>query len=98
MSRHRCCTSNMRALWATFMLNTLFTIAQTIGATASNSLALLSDTGTMWVDSATYAVNLIQTVGSDAFTIVTSRTKSSCWLRHDGQQRSFARQIWATKF
>ena len=50
---------NMRALWATFLLNTIFTTAQMVGGVASNSLALISDTGTMFVDSATYAVNLV---------------------------------------
>ena len=54
----RCCTENMRALWTTFALNTIFTLAQATGATAANSLALLGDTGTMFIDSATYAVNL----------------------------------------
>lgn len=33
-------------------------MAQTIGATAANSLALLGDTGTMYVDSATYLINI----------------------------------------
>ena len=49
----------MRALWATFGLNTSFTFAQMLGARAANSLALLGDTGTMAVDSLTYAINLI---------------------------------------
>ena len=49
----------MRALWATFLLNTSFAIAQMFGARAANSLALLGDTGTMCVDSATYAINIV---------------------------------------
>ena len=56
--RRRCCTLNMRALWATFLLNTTFTIAQMFGASAAHSLALLGDTGTMVVDSLTYAINI----------------------------------------
>lgn len=40
------------------MLNTVFTLAQIGGATAANSLALMGDTGTMAIDSATYAVNI----------------------------------------
>jgi Co/Zn/Cd efflux system component len=54
----RCGTSNMRALWATFLLNTSFTTAQALGAAAANSLALFSDTGTMAIDSATYLINI----------------------------------------
>ena len=53
-----CCTSSLQALWWTFALNTTFTLAQTAGATAANSLALLGDTGTMYVDSVTYAINI----------------------------------------
>ena len=53
-----CCDANMRALWAIFGLNTAFTIAQLCGAAAANSLALMGDTGTMAVDSMTYAINL----------------------------------------
>ena len=48
----------MRALWITFGLNTTFTIIQLLGAAAANSLALMGDTGTMFVDSVTYAINL----------------------------------------
>ena len=55
---HRCCTQNLRALWTTLLLNTSFTIAQIFGAAAAHSLALLGDTGTMVVDSITYAVNI----------------------------------------
>ena len=54
----RCCTPSLRALWTTFLLNTVFTLAQIGGATAANSLALMGDTGTMAIDSATYAVNI----------------------------------------
>ena len=54
----KCSEPNMRALWATFILNTSFTICQALGARAANSLALLGDTGTMAVDSLTYAINL----------------------------------------
>ena len=48
----------MRALWAIFVLNTLFTATQFVGARAANSLALMGDTGTMAIDSLTYAINL----------------------------------------
>ena len=48
----------MRALWATFILNTVFTVAQLIGSRAANSLALMSDTSTMAIDSLTYAINV----------------------------------------
>ena len=54
-----CCAPNMRALWITFSLNTVFTITQLIGATASHSLALMGDTGTMGIDSLTYLINII---------------------------------------
>lgn len=57
-SQRRCCTSNLRALYATFLLNTAFTLAQFFGARSANSLSLMSDTGIMFVDSATYAVNI----------------------------------------
>ena len=39
-------------------MNTCFTVAQTFGAAAANSLALAGDTGTMYVDSGTYAINI----------------------------------------
>ena len=48
----------MRALWTTFLLNTVFTVVQFFFARMANSLALMGDTGTMFVDSATYLVNL----------------------------------------
>ena len=31
MARHRCCTANLRALWATCLLNTVFTMCQVAG-------------------------------------------------------------------
>ena len=54
----RCGNANIRALWWTFLLNTGFTVAQVAGAAAANSLAMMGDTGTMLVDSATYAINI----------------------------------------
>lgn len=65
--RSACCAANLRALWATFLLNTAFTFAQVIGATAANSLALLGDTGTMFVDSVTYAINIFAELNKHRF-------------------------------
>ena len=54
-----CCGSTtLSALWATVAFNTVFTLAQCFGAVLANSVALLSDTGTMFVDSLTYACNI----------------------------------------
>ena len=54
----KCCTSNLRALWAVFILSTGFASTQAVGATAANSLSLLADTGTMFIDSVTYIINI----------------------------------------
>jgi len=54
-----CGSSAIRALWATFFLNSLFTSAQVVGTIISHSVALGGDTGTMVVDSATYLINII---------------------------------------
>ena len=48
-----------RPLWLAFVGNTVFTSAQVVGATFANSLAMSSDTSTMFVDSVTYLVSLI---------------------------------------
>ena len=48
-----------RPLWLAFVGNTVFTSAQVVGATFANSLAMFSDTSTMFVDSVTYLVSLI---------------------------------------
>ena len=49
---------DIRALWLTFCLNTSFTGCQLAGSIISHSLALSADTGTMFVDSGTYAINI----------------------------------------
>ena len=56
--RRACCADNVRALWLLLALNTGYTALQTAGAILANSLSLLSDTGTMYVDSVTYLINL----------------------------------------
>ena len=48
-----------RPLWLAFVGNTVFTSAQVVGATLANSLAMFSDTSTMFVDSVTYLVSLV---------------------------------------
>ena len=53
-----CSTPAIRALWATFALNSVFTAAQVAGSIISHSLALMGDTGTMCVDSGTYLINI----------------------------------------
>jgi Co/Zn/Cd efflux system component len=58
-SRHPCWTPTARALWAAFALNTTFTCGQLVGALAANSIAMLGDTSTMFVDSVTYAAGLL---------------------------------------
>lgn len=58
-ARCLCCHSrSLRALWVTFFMNTLFTIAQAFGSIIAHSKALGADTGTMFVDSATYLINI----------------------------------------
>ena len=58
-----CCTirwdDRTRPLWLAFVGNTVFTSAQVVGATFANSLAMFSDTSTMFVDSVTYLVSLV---------------------------------------
>ena len=56
--RRACCADNVRALWLLLALNSGYTALQTFGAVLANSLSLLSDTGTMYVDSVTYLINL----------------------------------------
>jgi Co/Zn/Cd efflux system component len=53
-----CSTSNLRALWGLFLLNTTFAIAQMIAANIANSLTMFSDSGSMLVDSVSYAISL----------------------------------------
>ena len=53
------CDERTRPLWSAFVGNTVFTTAQVFGATFANSLAMFSDTSTMFVDSITYLVSLI---------------------------------------
>ena len=52
-------TNNLRALWGMFILNTLFAIAQMVGAVIANSLSMFSDSGSMLVDSFAYMVNIL---------------------------------------
>lgn len=47
-----------KSLFAMFLLNTVFSCAQIVAALHANSLALLADSGTMLVDSVTYAFNI----------------------------------------
>ena len=59
----KCCTSNLRALWAVFILSTGFAslrIVILVGATAANSLSLLVRPTwmTMFIDSVTYIINI----------------------------------------
>ena len=53
------CDERTRPLWSAFVGNTVFTTAQVFGATFANSLAMFSDTSTMFVDSITYLVSLV---------------------------------------
>jgi Co/Zn/Cd efflux system component len=58
-NKRTCCgTSNLRALWGLFLLNTTFAISQMIGAQLANSLSMFSDSGSMLVDSFAYLINL----------------------------------------
>ena len=60
-SRRKCliCGSRaLRALWVAFCCNTVFTVSQAFGSIISNSKALGADTGTMFVDSGTYLINI----------------------------------------
>lgn len=57
-----CGSASVRALWATFLLNSVFTGAQFAGSIISNSVALGADTGTMAVDSLTYLINIVAEV------------------------------------
>jgi len=54
-----CGSHDIRALWATFLFNSIFTVAQLFGSILSGSQALFSDTSTMFVDSATYLINIL---------------------------------------
>jgi len=57
--RKTCCgTSNLRALWGMFLLNTAFAISQMIGSIIANSLSMFSDSGSMLVDSFAYMINI----------------------------------------
>jgi Co/Zn/Cd efflux system component len=49
---------NLRSLWGFFALNTVFAAAQMTAAVVNNSLSMISDSGSMLVDSLTYAVNI----------------------------------------
>lgn len=51
-------TPNLRALWGLLILNTSFATAQMIGAAFANSLSMFSDSGSMMIDSLTYAANI----------------------------------------
>ena len=53
-----CGSDTIRALWATFALNSAFTATQVVGSIVTHSLALGADTGTMVVDSGTYLINI----------------------------------------
>jgi len=52
-------TSNLRALWGMFILNTLFAFTQLVAAAVANSLSMFSDSGSMLVDSFAYLVNIV---------------------------------------
>jgi len=52
------CTGNMQVLGLTIALFATITSAQTVGAVAAHSKALLADTMAMWVDCLTYLLNL----------------------------------------
>ena len=53
-----CRSEEIRALWFTLVLNSVFTAAQVAGSIVSHSLALMGDTGTMVTDSITYSINI----------------------------------------
>jgi len=57
-----CCgvkvTKKIEALALSFVLFTTIATAQLVGALIANSLALLSDTSSMFLDAATYAINI----------------------------------------
>lgn len=52
-------TSNLRALWGMFILNTTFAISQMVGSRIANSLSMFSDSGSMLVDSFVYLINIL---------------------------------------
>lgn len=54
-----CGSENLRALWGLFALNTVFALAQFVAALAANSVSMLSDTGSMGVDSLAYFANIL---------------------------------------
>ncbi|KAH9254884.1 hypothetical protein BASA81_007134 [Batrachochytrium salamandrivorans] len=50
------CTKNLKALWGLFLINTTFAVCQLVAAIAANSVSMMSDSGSMLVDSFSYMV------------------------------------------
>jgi Co/Zn/Cd efflux system component len=52
-------TRNLRALWGMLAMNTLFALSQLLAALIANSLSMISDSGSMLVDSFAYFCNIL---------------------------------------
>ena len=52
-------SNNLRALWGLFILNTSFAAIQLVAAIMANSLSMVSDSGSMMVDSIAYMLNIV---------------------------------------